>query len=278
MKSINRSTTHPIIMFNPAEDADVQNDDNKYVFVGKVYGTPSINKDLEKVQQVLSKFPRISAAELAKAKDGVYTWLLYSVSGSDEIQFVATEVVSPYEIGTRHQSIAYNARINASKLYGGGELLKAKDSIQFNLLSGTYSRPLVQYDFNNKVSSEIIKAFQKFFPDAHYDDSGDTYIHKVKHVSNELLDLYKDIGYTVRLFDSRNECAKFSNNFWHYDFNLEYYGKKHAEEPDNVVISKLYIEALERMIEIQQEKQGGKRRSVTRRAKSTRPSKSRRAR
>jgi hypothetical protein len=277
MKSLNRSTTHPIIMFNPDGD-DVQNEDNKYVFVGKVYGTPSINKDLEKVQQVLSKFPRISADEVVKGKDGVYTWLLYSVSGSDEIQFVATEVVSPYEIGTRHQSIAYNVRINASKLYGGGELLKAKDSIRFNLLSGTYSRPLVQYNFSNKVSSEIIKAFLTFIPDAVYDDSGDTYIRKVKHVSNELLDIYKDIGYTVRLFDSQSDCAKFSNEFWHIDFNLEYYKKKHAEEPHNTVMQTLYRENLERMMALLQAKQGGKRRSVTRRAKSTRPSKSRRAR
>jgi len=266
MKSVNRSTTHPIIMFNPA-GADVQNDDNKYVFVGKVYGTPSINKDLEKVQQVLSKFPRINASELAKAKDGVYTWLLYSVSGSDEIQFVATEVVSPYEIGTRHQSIAYNARINASKLYGGGELLKAKDSIRFNLLSGTYSRPLVQYDFNKKVSNEIIKAFQNFFPDASYDNSGDTYIRKVKHVSNELLDLYKDIGYTVRVFDSKSECAKFSDKFWHYDFNLEHYEKEHAKEPHNVVIEKLYIETKESMATLLETKQGGSRTRKSRRSR-----------
>ena len=189
MKRIERVKTHPILMFRPS-DCSVLNDDGKHVFVGKVYGSKSINQDPDKIQAVLRMFPRLNAQELKSAQDGIYTWLLYS-NDDTEIQFVATEVVSPYEIGTRHQSLAYNERINALHIYGGGELIKTKDHIQFNLLSGTYSKPLLEVNFTQSVKRKLIETFQTFFPDSEYDDSGDSYIHKVTRVSNILLDLYK---------------------------------------------------------------------------------------
>lgn len=247
-----RRASHPIIMFNPAE-CNVKNDDGKHVFVGKVYITENVNKNPEKVQMVLDKFPRLTSDEVLRAKDGVYTWILYSQAGKEDIQFVATEVVSPYEIGTRHQSLVYNRRVNAETIYGGGELMKQGDTINFNLLSGTYSKPLVMFEVRRAVSDEIVKMFKRFFPDATYDDSGDTYIRKVKHVPNELLDLYKEIGYTVRVFDTEAECAKFSNRFWHLDFGLEHYKKKldtATNDDEKSTAGRLYAQALNDMIEL----------------------------
>lgn len=250
MKSIPRSTEHPIIMLNPGEEP-VKTEDGKYVFVGKIFGIPSINEDPEKVKALLKLFPRLSADELRSAKDAVYTWLLYSVGNSDEIRFVATEVVSPYEIGTRHQSMAYNERVDASKLYGGGELVKKGDGITFNLLSGTYSKPLIGY--NKTVENEIIKEFKRFFPEAEYDESGDSYIFKVNTVSNELLDIYKKYGYVVKQFDTHNEWAYFNNTFWNIDFKIEHYKKLGNNE--------LYINALKGMIDLLSVKKGGKRKT-----------------
>ncbi len=81
------------------------------------------------------------------------------MADSDEIKFVCREVVSPFEIGTRHQSLAYNSRIDAVKMYGGGELIKKGGVIEFNLLSGTYSKPLTQYNFDKSVTKRNYRRF-----------------------------------------------------------------------------------------------------------------------
>jgi len=264
MKSLVRVKTHPILMFRPSE-CNVRNDDGKHVFVGKVYGTKSIEDDPEKVQAVLRIFPRLNAEELQRAKDGIYTWLLYSNNDKD-IQFVATEVVSPFEIGTRHQSLAYNERINALTIYGGGELMKTKDHIEFNLLSGTYSKPLMEANYTHVVQRKLIETFETFLPGAEYDDSKDSYISKVTHVSNSLLDMYKTIGYTVRTFDTYNECAKFQNTFWNIDFSLEHYKTKleaAKNDEEKSTMRHFYIDSLERMMELLavKEAKGGKRKT-----------------
>ena len=248
MKSLLRSKEHPIIMLQPS-NGKVKNSNGKYVFVGKVYSTESINDDPEKIQELLQIFPRLNAHQLQTAKDGVYTWLLYSDEDSDVIRFVCTEVVSPFEIGTRHQSMAYNARVQAYKIYGGGELIKTGDTIQFNILSGTYSKPLV---LDKREINAIVTSFKLYFPQADYDDSGDSYIHKVTTVSDELLNVYKKYGYIVRFFDTYNECAKFQNMFWNLDFNIEHYKKamENATDANRHILKTLYMDAIQRMIEL----------------------------
>jgi len=266
MKSILRRKNHPIIMLNPS-NGNVKNSNGKYVFVGKVYGTKSINEDPEKIQELLHMFPRLNAYQLQTAKDGVYTWLLYSHEDSDIIQFVCTEVVSPFEIGTRHQSMAYNASVQAHKIYGGGELIKTGDTIQFNILSGTYSIPLVQYNFDKKVTNAMVAAFKLYFPQAEYDDSRDSYIHKVATVSDELLNVYKKYGYIVRVFDTYNEWASFQNMFLNIDFNIEHYKKEmeKATDANRHIMTTLYAESIQRMIELLEKTEiksrGGKRKT-----------------
>jgi hypothetical protein len=163
--------------------------------------------------------------------------------------------------------LAYNERINALVIYGGGELLKTKDHIQFNLLSGTYSKPLMEVNYTRVVKRKLIETFQTFFPGAIYDDSEDSYIHKVKRVPNSLLDMYKDIGYTVRTFDTYDECAKFHNTFWTIDFSLEHYKTKLQEaknDEEKSTMGQLYLKSLEQMIEllaVKEAKKGGKRKT-----------------
>ena len=249
MKSIQRST-HPILMYTPS-NGDVKTDDGKYVFVGNVYGT-NIHKDPANIQELLRIFPRLTARQVETAADGVYTWLLYSVDDSDVIQFVCTEVVSPFEIGTRHQSMAYNARVQASKLYGGGEFVKTGENIRFNILSGTYSKPLVQYTFDKSITKQIVSSFKVFFPTAEYDDSGDSYIHTITNVSNEILEIYKRFGYIVLTFDTYTEWSAFQTMFWNLDFNIEHYKKKveTATDEDMHIMRTLYIDSLQRMMEL----------------------------
>ncbi len=266
MKSIALSTNHPVIMFNPG-DGGVKNPEGKFVFVGQVYGTMTINKNAEKYQELLQLFPRLNDTQLKAAEDGIYTWLLYSVGNSDEIRFVSTKVVSPYEIGTRHQALAYNSRVKAAKIYGGGELIKTGESIQFNLLSGTYSKPLIESNFNKKtITNSIVDKFKSFFPDAEYDKSRDSYINKVHYVSNEVLKVYEKYGYVVCLFDTYNEWAEFSNSFWNIDFRIEYFKKKVDDKVDDpALMMKMYGETLKSMKELLEksvvDKKGGKRKT-----------------
>ena len=139
MDSIPRSTTYPIITLHPPSST-ITNNENKFVFVGKIYGEPNINNDLEKVYKILENFSVHDEKELLtdNCEDGIYTWLLYSNEGEGEgggekydvIKFMATKVLSPYEIGTNHQSIAYNKRVNASLIYGAGELKKQNNQLK----------------------------------------------------------------------------------------------------------------------------------------------------
>ena len=247
MKSLPRSETHPIITLNPSE-SNIKNDEGKYVFVGKVYGSSNINKDLLKVYEFLENFQVVNDNELLTSNNGIYNWILYSDDISNNIKFIATQIISPYEIGTTHHSIVCNKKVNAVLIYGAGELKKEDSKIIFNLLSGTYTKKLTDFNFNESIKNEIINKFIEFFPDATYDNTRDSYIYKVKTVSNKLLELYKNIGYIVRIFELSNDCIKFNNNFWHIDWSIEYYNKKlDNKENDYNIINMLYVEALESM-------------------------------
>ena len=251
MKSLYRSnTTTPVILLKPSE-YNIKNDDEKYVFVGKVYGTFDINKDHIKVSEFLENFTVFNKDELLNATDGIYNWLLYSDDNANNIKFISTQILSPYDIGTTHQSIAYNNKVDAVVIYGAGELKKKDNKIIFNLVSGTFTKKLIQYDFDKIVKNQIINKFKEIFPDSEYDNTTDSYIYKVKTVSNKLLELYKSAGYFVKTFESSNDCNEFYNKFWSIDWNMEYYKKKlDNESEDNYIIRKIYMETIEAMINL----------------------------
>jgi len=248
--SMLKATNHPIIMLRD-NSCDVQNDDGKYVFVAKL-GFDSINKDPALVQELLHKFTRLNDKELLTAKDGVYTWMIYTESedpaASSDLKFICTEVVSPFEIGTRHQALAFNNRTAVGRIYGAGELTKVGTKIRFNLSSGTYTYRMVQHNFsrNRAKSKPIIAAFHHFFPEAEEEtDLDHSMIDDVKIVSNSVLDLYKRYGYLVILFDTKNECVIFNNKFNHLDWTMHYYQKKlDTEKPLNAIQEKIYSDAL----------------------------------
>jgi len=108
------------------------------------------------------------------------------------------------------------------------------------------------YNFNKSKTKTLIDGFKVFFPEAVYDNSVDSYIHNVKTVSNELLEVYKKYGYIVQLFEDRNEYVKFSNAFWHLDFKIQYYKEKMdaANAASKQLMRTLYTEALEAMIKL----------------------------
>jgi hypothetical protein len=251
----------------------VKNEEGKYVFVGKVYGFSNINDDFSKVLDFLENFTVLNQEELLTADDGVYNWILYSEKDSKDIKFAATHIESPFEIGTTHQSLAYNKKVNASLIYGAGEL-KIEEAapldaapldaapldaapldkkITFNVLSGTYTYNIqaTTFDFDKIVTRQIINKFIEIFPESTFNDSRDSYVHSIKTVSNKLLELYKKNGFIFRLFDEYNDWAKFSNKFWSIDFNIEYFKKKIDDKEENKdIMITLYLKSLESMINL----------------------------
>jgi len=207
---------------------NVKTEDGKHIFVAKI-GEDDINKDPEKLYEFLSYFPKLDEKEFLAAGDGVYTWIIYSEPDSSDIKFLSNEVISPFELGTRHQALAFDKRHNVDKIYGGGEIWKHDGVLEYNLRSGTYSYPLVMFNYGKTKKRAIESAFLKFFPDALRGDDEDGYMYKIKIIKKEILDLYKKFGYTVIYFDDYNTCAKFNNTFGSLDWNIDYCKKQIVE-------------------------------------------------
>lgn len=244
--------TYSIIRFRIPKN-NIKNEEGKYVFVGKVYGLMNINDDFSKVLEFLDNFEVLNQEKILTANDGVYNWILYSEKDSDDIKFAATQIESPYEIGTTHQSLAYNKKVNASLIYGAGELRKEDNKITFNVLSGTYTYNIQAstFDFDRIVTRQIIDKFIELFPESVYEDCKDSYVHSLKTVSNKLLELYKKNGFIFRLFEEYNDLAEFSNQFWSIDFRIEYFKKKLDDKnEDQDIMLTIYMKALETMINL----------------------------
>lgn len=90
---------------------------------------------LERIRQFLVTIPRLTAEQFEEAPDGVYTWILASVGGS-EPTFFASRTTAMLELGTVHYSIA--TAIGATAVHGAGEVWKHGDEFTFNFLSGTF--------------------------------------------------------------------------------------------------------------------------------------------
>ena len=96
-----------------------------------------VEKDelLEKIRAFLKEIPRLTAEQFEAADDGIYTWILASVGGS-EPTFYASRTTAMLELGTVHYSIA--TAIGATTVHGAGEVWKHGDEFTFNFLSGTF--------------------------------------------------------------------------------------------------------------------------------------------
>jgi hypothetical protein len=233
LESMLKRTNQGIVSLRDTS-CDVQNEDGKYVFVAWIQ-LESINKKPEVVQALLAEFKRYNEKTLlSEAHDGVYNWMIYSESEDEaaepQLKFVCTQVLSPFEIGTRHQALAYGTQVG--RIYGAGELTKSDGKIQFNLVSGTYTHKIVQYNFsrNKSKSKRIAAAFKTFFPPELVEEaemgSTNSMINSIRRVPNHLLELYKRYGFTVILFDDKNTCVKFNNTFNSFDWRIRYYRDK----------------------------------------------------
>jgi hypothetical protein len=124
----------PILM-KPSMNCEVQvqgTEDIAYVGFPQDIPKPAL---LENLRKFLTTVPRLSAEEFEAAPDGIYTWILASVNGS-EPTFYASRTTAMLELGTVHYSIATS--VGATTVHGAGEVWKHGDEFTFNFLSGTF--------------------------------------------------------------------------------------------------------------------------------------------
>ena len=201
---INSTNEFPILLRN--KNCLVKSEDGKFLIVANFKDT--INQHNEKVQDILKQFERHDESTLPRAKDGIYTWLLY-LDGKTT-KFICTEVLSPYEIGTRHQSLAKNTRIHVEKVYGGGEFRKTGNQIEFNLQSGTYMRKYLK-DMNQIERDSFVEwlkqQFQSFVKNAKFSEDK-WMIRSITVVPNHILDVYKSIGCAILKIDTEETCEQ----------------------------------------------------------------------
>lgn len=217
-----------IIMKN--ESCNVQTDDGDYVLVASF--SEAINKNKAKVQEFLNNFPRLNEQELLAASDGVYNWLIYETKKDPELKFVATEILSPFEIGTLHNAMANDSRLNIKRIFGGGELLKRDSSIEFNTLSGTFmGQPKEDMTSNEGENYEqhVKDLFNTFIEDATYTTI--SYTSTITNVPYFILDFYKDIGCIVLLFKTEKECNKTKLNIDFLEGQLDVMNSKPLKKP-----------------------------------------------
>jgi len=200
----NNPLTDPLLFRNDHLPTKTKN--NKYVYITNYkYLNDSIKR-----QEILHRFDRLDEKQILYSSDGYYSWIIYSDKNST-MKFRATQIVSPYEVGTRHQSIIYDDRLNVDKIYFAGEIKKDNKNIIYNLSSGSYSLPIK----NNEIEYlEYIKnaknIFNSLFVSPIYTDN--LYLNdneEIQIISDELLEIYESIGLQVYKFDDITEFNKF---------------------------------------------------------------------
>ena len=163
---------------------------------------------------------------LAEAPVGLYTWLLYRPRDEPEgVRFVAKQTCSMWELGTRHGAIACDPSLRllpeaeggvAGLVFGGGELEKTREFIQFNLLSGTFTKVMVDgllrkerktgVDHLGNYSDAVVDKVKKlvhrnlrFVPAVVDGVQAATFLtyRRVGPVSRETLDRYRATGFTI---------------------------------------------------------------------------------
>ena len=213
----------PIIPFLPDMDSScsTRNNRGRSLFVTRSTPVP------EDVQGVLNHFVRLDNRELLGAADGIYTWLIYSEPESDDLKFICSEVVSPFEFGTRHQALAHDARYKIDRVYGSGELRKTGPRIEYNLFSGSYSwailEPLAGDPMKRQEAEKAIEeAFESLIPGAAR-GLDETLIDERVIMRAQTQALYKQLGFNIFDFDNTADCEGFRDWFWDVQELLDEY-------------------------------------------------------
>jgi hypothetical protein len=156
------------------------------------------------IRQFKDRTPIYDNRTFSAAPDGVYIYLL-----SDK-GFSAIQVRSYIELGAKHKILAKET--GASKVFIAGELSKNGAAVVFNLLSGTYTRYLVEENTTGNLSKKMQHTIESILLTMGLTPTftTETLINKKKlPLSDDELRLYKNMGYEIRSYPKEGFCSKY---------------------------------------------------------------------
>lgn len=164
----------------------------------KITPPPSTNNFRKTRKSLRRSLPVFSEKTFHDAPDGIYAWL-YTDKG-----FFTIKVDNLLEFGTRHIQLA--DRIQATKVYLGGELEKTRNNIMFNVLSGSFM-PTIKNDYgrNKNYEGDARKLFTRMGYSSLYTP---TTVMKVPVTETDLR-RYASYGYLIELYDTQADCSRF---------------------------------------------------------------------
>jgi hypothetical protein len=122
--------------------------------------------------RLFAAIPLLTHETFFGAPDGIYTWLMCDKG------FFASPVLSVFEHGTVHANLT--DRVGASRVDIAGEAQKTGDQLRFNLLSGTYTRHILEAAGMNATGK------------GHDEEK---YMAAVKIMETRMIDFFKSLGF-----------------------------------------------------------------------------------
>jgi hypothetical protein len=212
----------------------------KMAETGQFVLVAALRSDMAETSEEIQKFfseksPHYSRNDLlSKAPDGIYNWIFYeSLYTPLKFSFICVQVLSPFELGTLHNSLASTSSLNVKKVWGGGELKKKYGVIrEFNTQSGTFMKTA-----SKEHEDAIIDIFQASFPGAEYKATS-SMISSINTIPRTVLKDYMTYFHCiVLLFNTLDECKMIRDKIDTITDGLK--DKTLSDEQKNRYISKL---------------------------------------
>lgn len=141
---------------------------------------------------------KIRPIPIEEGGDGIYTFLF------DQNQKLhAAKVGNQFEMGSLHLTLAYEGKVKS--VLAAGEMKKTGNSIEYNLLSGTFMKPWMEEESEEEIQQQAQTLFEQAGFSASYIDKA-FITGKNVPVTKEQLDSYKAAGFQVKLFENRKYC------------------------------------------------------------------------
>lgn len=137
--------------------------------------------------------------------DGIFNFIFIN-----DNTLIAAPLENAFEIGSKHKHIAIQKK--GSNILSAGEMMKVGKTLQFNLMSGTFMKDFMLNTLaglcKNELIQRTIKLFQLYYPMYKIEFITRSFITaKSLPLKREHVIKYKQAGYEVRLYPSKNACV-----------------------------------------------------------------------
>ena len=170
----------------------------------RVYVAP---KDEESLRAYLES--KRVVKDVQKAKDGVYTWVLYRTGKDSELEFAASRVKSVLETGTLHRAIVYRSK--AKTVHGAGEFQKEGKKISINVQSGSFMAEwkLPESCALKDMGAIVLERVKPFLEGMEVStEHTDSFITDAMVPDKKEIDSYKKKGLIICDYEEEGACKK----------------------------------------------------------------------